>query len=137
MDGALITREQVIPLLIEACPSFQAVYDEHLRDHGEELLYLALGDFARHLLSLHQRNQVESFPIVALAIERLHVEGDSFVREAATIGLLEGIQNNWDHAEVDAELFGRHLLPVSAKWWRSAQDFWSGKCKFVGEGIDG
>jgi hypothetical protein len=52
MSEKLFTQKQVIPLLLEACPSFQAVWDEHVKNQGEELLYIALGDFARHLLRL-------------------------------------------------------------------------------------
>jgi hypothetical protein len=74
-------------LLIEACRSYQ------LPAEDRELLYVLLGDFARHLLELHRHRQTESFSSVARVIERLHVEGNHDVREAATIGLLERIQN--------------------------------------------
>jgi hypothetical protein len=94
-----------------------------------------LGDFARHLLQLHRQQQTDVFPAVAQVIERLHVEGDHYVREAATIGLLEAIQNVWRNEGTDPELFVPHLLPESARWWQSLNDFWSGKSKFVGEGL--
>ena len=73
--------------------------------------------------------------VVARLIVRVHLEGDQYVREAATIGLLEGIQNVWGNQNTDQELFAQHLLPESAKWWQSLNDFWSGKSKFVGEGL--
>lgn len=125
----------MIPLLVEACPSFQSVVDEHRKYYGEEIQYVVLGDFARHLLELHQRQQRELFPAIAQVIERLHVEGEHYVREAATIGLLEGIQNVWGNNGADPEEFVQYLLPVSAKWWRSLNDFWNGKSKSVGEGL--
>jgi len=132
----MITREQMIQLLLEACPSFQKEWDAHREEYGEEVLYyVALGDFARHLLDLHQKREVETFPAVARVIEQLHIEGDSYVGESATIGLLEGIQNVWGNNHVDPELFFPFLLPVSGKWWRSLNDFWNGKSKFVGEGL--
>jgi hypothetical protein len=122
-----ISKDQVMPLLMEACPSYR------LPSEDRELLYVMLGDFAHHLLQLHRQHRTEAFPAVAEAIERLHVEGDHDVREAATIGLLEGIQNVWSNKGTDPELFVKHLLPESAKWWQSLNDFWSGKSKFVGE----
>jgi hypothetical protein len=125
----LITKEQVIPLLMEACPSYRPVPED------EDLLYVILGNFARHLLELQRENHTEEFPAIARVIERLHIEGDKFVREAATIGLLEGIQSVWSHTEIDPELFRPYLLPVSTKWWQSLNDFWSDKSKFVGEGL--
>jgi hypothetical protein len=127
--SAVISRDQVMPLLMEACPSYRLPVED------QELLDVMLSDFARHLLHLQQQSRTEEFPVVAHAIERLHIEGDHYVREAATIGLLEGIQNVWGNEATDPELFVRHLLPVSAKWWQSLNDFWSGKSKFVGEGL--
>jgi hypothetical protein len=126
----------MIPLLLEACPSFKPVLDEHRQsNYGKEIPYVAFGDFAHHLLQLHRQHQTEVFQAVAHVIERLHVEGDHYVREAATIGLLEGIQNVWGNEGADPELFVRYLLPVSAKWWQNLNNFWSGKSKFVGEGL--
>jgi hypothetical protein len=118
-----------MPLLMEACPSYR------LPAENRDLLYVVLGDFARHLLQLQQQNRAEQLLAVANAIERLHTEGDQFVREAATIGLLESIQNAWSNAGVDPELFVQHLLPVSARWWQSLNDFWSGKIRYVGENL--
>jgi hypothetical protein len=125
----------MIPLLVGACPSFQPLLDEHRQLYGEEILYGVLGDFAHHLLQLHRQDRTEVFPAVAQVIERLHVEGEHYVREAATIGLLEGIQNIWGNNHTDPDLFARHLLPESARWWQNLNDFWSGKSRFVGEGL--
>jgi|ERR1022692_643471 hypothetical protein len=121
-----ITKTKVIPMLAEACPSFQS---------AEDLLYVALGDFAQHLLELHQRHETVAFPAVARVIEQLHVEGDRYVREAATIGLLEGIQNVWGNNDVDPEIFTTHLLPESRRWWDELNAFWRGERGYVGEGI--
>jgi hypothetical protein len=122
----VITQKQIIPMLTEACPSFQ---------NDEELVYVALGDFARHLLALYQDQKITSFPAVARVIERLHIEGDGEVKETATIGLLEGIQNVWGNNEVDPELFTAHLLPESRKWWDELNAFWRGERRYVGEGL--
>jgi hypothetical protein len=120
----------MMPLLIAVCPSYREV-SQKLPD--EDLLYVALGHFADHLLELHQQHQTDVFPAVAQVIERLHIEGEHYVQEAATIGLLEGIQNGWSGRKVDPDLFARYLLPVSLKRWQSLNDFWSGKSKSVGD----
>jgi predicted transcriptional regulator len=123
----MITEAQVVPMLAEACPSFQS---------SEELLYLVLGDFARHLLELHRQGQTATFPEVARVIERLQVEGTHSVREAATIGLLEGVQNVWANEGVDPELFAAHLLPESRRWWEELNAFWRGDRRYIGEGLE-
>src|SRR5262245_21582 len=106
----MIDQQEVIPLLLAASPSFQPAWEEHRREYGEELLYVALGAYASHLLSLQQRGQIRDFPAVGHVVERLHLEGSPFVREAATIGLLEAIQNVWSNSGVDPEVFAAHLL---------------------------
>jgi hypothetical protein len=131
----MISKLQVIPLLIESCPSFQAAVDEHRAFYEEEIFYTLLGDFARHLLELHQSGRSAGFPVIAQLIERLHTDGDDFVKEAATIGLLEGVQNVWGHTEVDPELFASYLLPVSRRWWDELNAFWRGERRYVGEGL--
>ncbi len=131
----MITKTQIIPMLVEASPSFQATVDEHMADYDEMILYPLLGDYARHLLGLYQNGRTAELSVIAQVFERLHKEGDDFVREATTIGLLEGIQNNWGHAGVDPELFAMFLLPVSRKWWDELSAFWRGERRFVGEGL--
>ena len=129
----MIEHHQVIPLLLEASPSFLSAWEKHCREHGDNLLYVAMGDLARHLLRLHQSGQTGDLIAVAKVIERLHLEGAPAVKELATIGILEGIQNNWDNDGVPSEQFATYLLPESARWWQSLNDFWEGKIKYVGE----
>ena len=106
-----------MPLLLEACPSFRPVWEYDLDDDDRELAYICLGCFAGHLLELHRQGRRDEFGAVAEVVEKLHVDGDHYVREAATIGLLEGIQNVWGNCGVDPEEFRPFLLPESAKWW--------------------
>jgi hypothetical protein len=125
-ERAMISSPQIIPMLVDASPSFKC---------AEDLLYVALGDFARHLLELYQRKETVSFSAVCAVIERLYVEGDHGVQEAATIGLLEGIQNVWGNNNVDPELFASYLLPESRKWWDELNAFWRGERDYVGAGL--
>jgi hypothetical protein len=131
----MITEPQIIPMLVAASPSFQAEVNAHRAEFEEELIYLLMGDFARLLLQLHREGRTAEFPAVSQVIERLHIDGDPFVREVATIGLLEGIQNNWEHSDVDPELFGKYLQPESRKWWDELNAFWRGDRNYVGEGL--
>lgn len=122
-------------MLVLSSPSFQAAVEEHRAFYEEEILYGLLGDFARHLLQLHREGHTEQFPAVASVIERLHVEGDGYVREAATIGVLEGIQNVWANEGAEPEDFCRFLLPESRRWWEELNAFWRGERHYVGEGL--
>jgi hypothetical protein len=126
-----IQKHEVMNLLLESCPSYLSrwkEYQEDNYDHGDEaLLYVDLGDFAHHLVELYQADNLEEFPEIFLAIETLHVHGDEYVKEAATIGLLEGIQNISSNSELNPNVFIKYLNPESLRWWNYLNDFWSGK----------
>ncbi len=82
-----------MPMLVKACPSFSNRWAEHRAFYaGKELLYVALGEFAHHLVELQKANRTEEFGKVFDLIERMHLDGDPYVKDAATIAMLEGIQ---------------------------------------------
>ena len=119
-------------MILKACPSFQETWD---KSDDQELLYVVMGDLARHLLELYQTGRTDEFTPLCETIEDLHANGNSYVRELATIGILEAIQNVWGHTETDPEEFYRFLLPESRKWWKELNDFWAGKIPHVGAGL--
>ncbi|UUX95559.1 hypothetical protein [Aquabacterium sp. J223] len=123
----MIQQAEVMPLLLEACPGFAEAWVEHVRENGNDLLYVAAGSFARYLLSLHQSGQLSELSAAGAAIEQLHVSGSQWVKEFATIGLLEGIQNVWSHSNTDPECFRQFLGPESQRWWAGLNKFWSGQ----------
>jgi hypothetical protein len=58
----MITKEQVMPLLLESCPSFSAKWEERRAFYKtEELLYNDLGEFAHHLVELQRTHRIEEF----------------------------------------------------------------------------
>ena len=124
----MITREQVMPMLLCACPSFDEPWREYVGDptYDEALLYIHLGEFAHHLVRLQKAGDTSEFDPVFRVIEALHTDGDSYVREAATIGLLEGIQNVAGNRDLDPDSFVSFLRPESAKWWDKLNAFWNG-----------
>ena len=126
----MIAKEQMLPMLVKSCPSFAGKWREHqqkYRDEENYLSYVALGEFARHLINLNKQNQTTEFENVFETVENLHLDGEHYVKEAATIGLLEALQNN---LKDDAEKFVKYLKPESLKWW-------NGEIKFVGQTLNG
>jgi hypothetical protein len=117
----VIARDQVMALLLEACPSFAA--------YEPESLYIDLGGLAHHLVELQRAGRVDELPAVFAVVERLHVEGDDFVKEAATIGFLEGVQNVALNRGLDPDAFRPYLGPESKKAWDALNRFWSGPPK--------
>jgi hypothetical protein len=77
LNDMKIRKEQVMTLLLKACPSFTQTWEEHRAFYDDEdLLYVDLGEFAHHLVELHQTGQSGEFPAVFEVIERLHLAGD-------------------------------------------------------------
>ncbi len=124
-DLPVIGRDDVMPLLVKACPSFAPRWLEietdpgHLEADGNRLCYIDAGEFARHLIRLHQEETLDEIALAFDIIERLHVEGDEYVRQLATIGYLESLQNQvgWG-TEADPPDFTPYLGPVSLYHWR-------------------
>ena len=124
----MIEHEQVMPLILEACPSFKEAWDG---SDSQERLYVVVGDLANHLLELYRDQRIDEFGPLCEVIERLNTEGSSFVKELVAIGFLEGVQNVW----TDPEEFCRFLLPESRKLWKEQNDFWTRRPPDVDVGL--
>lgn len=123
----MINKDQIIPLLITVTPSFQSEWDNHRIKYGEDLVYVALGDYAEKLLQLQQAKHQDELHSIAKVIEHILAEGTSEAREIITIGLLETLQNICANREIDPELFVEFLLPESLEQWNCLNDFWGKK----------
>ncbi len=130
----MIETNQVLDMLVQACPTFAAARDEHIAEYGNDVLYVAAGEFAHHLLALHLEDATSCFSQVGATIERMHTDGTPEVKELATIGILEGIQNVWGHSSVRPEAFLQYLGPESSAQWPGLNNFWSGKAPVVRSG---
>ena len=137
MNG-VIEKSEVAPLMLAACPSFRSLWDSDSRDFnldadtGERLGYLDAADLTRHLVGLLADGDTEEFPAVFEAIERLHCEGDDYVRELATIGYLEGLQFVSSHEpRIEESDFVPFLGPESLRWWRGLVAYWDGSASTV------
>ena len=124
----MIDAKDMIPLLVEASPGFAEEWAEFLAEWAEEPSlphYLVLGDFARHMCGLMAAGDEQTLKRIFAVIERLHLEGSPYVKEAATVGLLEDLQNTNLHLpSTSPEQFERYLLPESARWWEKVRTFW-------------
>ena len=123
----LITGSTMFDPMLLADPTFAPAwceFTEEWRDEKHLPLYLALAQLARHLITDLERGDTARFPEIFNVVERWHVEGDSYVREAASIGLLEDLQNTGLHRTTSPENFLRWLGPNSRRWWDKVDVFW-------------
>jgi hypothetical protein len=135
----VITADEVIPLLLEACPSFSDAWEQSLVENGpdddsaERLHYVDAGDFVRHIVGRRVAGDTHEFPAVFDVIERLLLEGDGYVRNLAEIGYIEGFQMSVVNAAgLDPERdFRPWLRPNSEREWQSLNDLWGGPASRV------
>jgi hypothetical protein len=131
LDGrvdAVITKNDMMDSMLLVCPSFRPVWDDFLTEWSTEEdkpLYLALASLARHLVELLACRQEPELSRAFVVVEHWHVEGDAYVREAATIGLLENLQNDSLHTSTSPKQIEPFLMPESLRWWRKVEQFWA------------
>src|SRR3990170_4357268 len=96
----MIDRASMMESLVVACPGFAPTFDAFLTEWADETelpYYLSLADFSRYLIKLLENDERDELNTAFKMIEQLHVDGDTYVREAATIGILENLQNTSLH----------------------------------------
>lgn len=123
----MIKRGDMFEPILEVCPGFLPTWQAFCNEwagESERPEYLALADLARHLIAMLEQGKVSELKAVFEVVERWHLQGDSHVKEAATIGLLEGLQNESLHNTTSPDDFLRFLLPESRFWWGKVVGFW-------------
>ncbi|MFM9905941.1 MAG: hypothetical protein ACKVQJ_15370 [Pyrinomonadaceae bacterium] len=77
----MVTIDEVMPMLVEACPTFRQTY-EGLIDLLEEpdWEYL-MDDFADHIFNLYENGETDEFIEVFKIIESVKSEGDDATKE--------------------------------------------------------
>ena len=73
----MITKEQVVPLLLPACPPCAEGRKAHRNFYGgEERLYIDLGELADHLLAVDEQARRSAFAAVLDTDDALHRQGE-------------------------------------------------------------
>lgn len=126
----MITKTKMFSQILDVAPGFIPIWQEFEEDWADESPnelphYIVLGELARYMASRATKAAAtEELQALFAIVERWHVEGDEYVKEAATIGLLEGLQNATRSAPKTRMAIEKFLLPETAKWWRKIEEFW-------------
>jgi len=124
----MIKRRDMFEPLLESLPSFRPMREAFVErwagnpnnhfDAPDDLPeYLLLGDLARWLLGGLRSGDIESVRHALKVVERWLLEGDPYVREAATIGFIETLQNNIEDHETRQRVFDL-FGPEGQHWWK-------------------
>ena len=124
----MIEAEKMMSELVLVNPAFTEEwvgFKDEWNEEGELPYYLVLGDYARHVKSLHESGEEQLLFEIFKVVEKLHLEGNHYVREAMTIGLLEGIQNITATSKGGSLAYEKYLLPETKYWWDKLNSFWN------------
>ena len=121
-------RSNMFEPLSQVAPSFRETWEIFREEYGsddESPLYLALSELARHLIQDLETGNTHGFNAIFDVVERWHIKGDAYVKEAATIGLLEDLQNGGLHRKTRPDDFLPWLHPETLGWWTKVHEFWA------------
>ena len=118
----------VVPLLLQACPSAKVAWDAHVAWWGGESAgsYNDAAVFVEHIVESYRDGRVSEFPAFFALVERAIVEGDSLTLPLATIGLIETMQIVASHERFGPSVFEPWLGTESRKHWVQIAAAWDG-----------
>ena len=117
--------------LVEAVPGFRPQWEAFVVEWtGEGKLgdmpnYVLLGDLARYLLERLEADDTTEVTNSLQVCEGWIVYGDSYVKNAAIVGLLEGLQNTMLNRDISEDRIMGFLGPESLKQWKALNHFWA------------
>ena len=97
----MITVDEVMPMLVQACPTFKGTYDGLVNLYGEPDRELLMDDFADHIFNLYEENEkADEFVEVFRVIENIKSEGDEAAKE---------LVQTFYYGEIDRLVFKRKI----------------------------
>jgi hypothetical protein len=125
-SGAVLRPDDIIPLLLEACPSFQPGWDEHLRSWKGEKRghYIDTSPLAQHVVDRVEAGDMACARAALAVVERLLEHGDDETQTIAVVGILESLQNVAGNRGHDPEIFLPSLGPRTATEWENLNESW-------------
>lgn len=120
----MITLDEVMPLVLEACPAFVPELDAFYRRYdiapeSRPFYYIEAGRLNSWLYERMESHETECFPAVFALIERLLAEGTNQVKDLVATGILEGLQNRamYAHGQNGHTIFLPWLSPLTRQEW--------------------
>jgi hypothetical protein len=116
-----MTESDVLPRLLSACPSFQSRWNEYVQDetYASNQIYIDVGQFAQHLMTLLQAGKVAEFPAVFMAVEYMLEQGNKEARDAITTGLLEDLYFEAEYAGISPREWRKYFGARAIKAWEA------------------
>ncbi len=128
----MLAQAQIIPFLLERCPEFAPVWEEHQRGiTAGSGIYIDVAEFVHLLVDSYEQGNVDVMPRAFKAVEELFTDGDSTVQEVAALGILETLQCAASWKPFGNKAFIPFLGPKSLEAWKEIEIIWRGKSSLM------
>jgi hypothetical protein len=126
LDSAMIRTEEMIPMLLDACPGFRPRWEQHIAYwEGEAAgLYVDLSQFVDYLMAAYEQGETTTLESAFDLLERFLVDGGSSVQEHAALGIIETLQNAAGHQQYTEKVFVPFLKTQSLREWKAIEQGW-------------
>ncbi|MEW4447789.1 hypothetical protein [Qipengyuania sp. JC766] len=127
----MICRADLVSEIRNTDPRFEPIVEQFLKewsneaDEGALPEYLLFAEISRVIAEDIRTGNRAPLPKIFAMIERLHIDGDDHVREAATVGLLEDIQTQLLLSNTGWHLAHPYLGSESKRWWDKLFLLWN------------
>lgn len=120
-----IEAEEMLEHLLKVCPSAKDRWSAHLEWWGTKKIgyYNDMAVFALHVVESYQTDQMDELPQFFESVEQFITNGDDKVRDLATIGLLEDIQDIASERLGRYDMFEQWLGPISQRAWKELEQY--------------
>jgi len=124
-----IVQETLVDLLLSSLPELNSIWTKFTKEWEDEPdtksegfpIYLFLNQIASYVIMNH--NQID-WCRFSDSIEYALTEGDDYVIDACSVGLLEDMQNKCLRQSVSFDEIEKHLRPKSKTMWNQVNEFW-------------
>ncbi|GAB5410569.1 MAG: hypothetical protein BalsKO_29340 [Balneolaceae bacterium] len=125
----MLNLEDIVPMMLKACPSAREAWSEHLEWwEGEKAGdYNDIAVFSHHIVHCFKTGNEKEIKAAFKTIEKLINEGSDDVRGVAVVGFLEGVQNISSHEDFGYSVFEPYLHSSSKQGWYELIELWKGK----------
>jgi hypothetical protein len=122
----MIRKDEMIPMLLDACPGFRPRWEEHVAYwEGEAAgVYIDLSEFVQYLMAAYEEGHTSALESAFDLLERFLVDGDSSVQEYAALGFIETLQNAALHQRHTEKVFVPFLKTHSLREWKAIEQGW-------------
>jgi hypothetical protein len=122
----MIRKEDIVPLLLDACPGFRSAWKEHVAHwNGQSAgIYNDLAEFVHYLIIAFENAEISTVKAAFAVLERLLVDGDAEIQKYAVLGFIETLQSAASHEPYAAGVFVPFLKPHSLREWNAIEHGW-------------